>query len=839
MVPEGRVLSDRGEYGSERAPENLSPLPSPLEPALSSHSLPPQPHVLPPSPPLPTHILTPPHSAASESSQVDQPAREPAPAGSPQSAGEKTGREGGAVTSELTLGPLSPREKKPSKASEGDASVPSKTSDVLAPEVLTVPGPADVNGKAVSQSEGGRWAGCDDAAVQLESLVHAHQGNTGPDTPDVTGAETGSPGSACRGGDNSAAALADTHDELVAEEASLPLCDGAVVQRTSRLAGGDAEGGVDGLVSTLVADPRHLRLVPRQVANSCCGPLVAPGVLGSSAGNGGEESHVDAVSVQGSATQSSCAVSVQGSATQSSTPNATQSSAWWGSTGAGRLGEWVSDKKGVFKGDVVEGGGGEGFRGGGAGMEGVAPRFGGGYGSALAHGGRGAGRKGGSVGVSEGEGAVDGVGGRGRGEGDMTQGMPLTPPDVFTFSAQQGPFKGLAPRGLTPQKHVGGAGGRGERARSRSLSRNVSRPPPRANPLGAYEFHVKQHFDDDLHDLDYRLAGEYGQYMHDRDTDTVRAYLRHPLLDFPPTPLHTHSSLASYRRLGFYDDSERRDRMRQAVVVEGSPPEAHDGTEGGGAAPGGLHGLYPEMTLEPAAVAKPANHLADDLACILLLIWHACMYPPPHMACMHVSSSSYGMHACILLLIWPMTLLMSLLTCLGGTWWQGREGTCQRCGHGLSRHAAPLPQALRSSTIQATLKPSGTRRQRALRVAYGGQRQSAHSEFLPPPQEARVLKGAAEGGRCRRSRHLNQSCRPCNWHTQARRVNLTCGSRVTMTCASVSVVSTPLPRRTPRLSAPRTPQPTLLRTLLCLTAPTLEWRQLPHSAHIAPGEVSP
>ena len=258
----------------------------------------------------------------------------------------------------------------------------------------------------------------------------------------------------------------------------------------------------------------------------------------------------------------------------------------------------------------MEGGGGEGFRGGGAGMEGVAPRFGGGYGSALAHGGRGAGRKGGSVGVSEGEGAVDGVGGRGRGEGDMTQGMPLTPPDVFTFSAQQGPFKGLAPRGLTPQKHVGGAGGRGERTRSRSLSRNVLRPPHRANPLSPYEFHV--HYDDRHHDD--RHDGHYAQYMHDQDTDTVRAYLRHPLLDFPPTPLHTLSSLASYRRLGFYDDSERRDGVRQAVVVQGSPPAADDGAEGGSAPPGGLHGLYPEMNLEPAAAVQPVNHLADDRA---------------------------------------------------------------------------------------------------------------------------------------------------------------------------------------------------------------------------------
>ena len=204
------------------------------------------------------------------------------------------------------------------------------------------------------------------------------------------------------------------------------------------------------------------------------------------------------------------------------------------------------------------------------------------------------------------------MGGRGRGRGDTTQGMPLTPPDVFTFSAQQaGPsFKGLAPRGLTPQKHVGGAGGRGERTRSRSLSRNVSRPPHRANLLGAYEFHV--HYDDLHHDD--RLDGHYGQYMHDQDTDTVRAYLNHPLLDFPPTRLHTLSSLASYRRLGFYDDSERRDGVRQAVVVQGSPPAADDGAEGGSAPPGGLHGLYPEMNLEPAAAVQPVNHLADDRA---------------------------------------------------------------------------------------------------------------------------------------------------------------------------------------------------------------------------------
>jgi len=66
--------------------------------------------------------------------------------------------------------------------------------------------------------------------------------------------------------------------------------------------------------------------------------------------------------------------------------------------------------------------------------------------------------------------------------------------------------------------------------------------------------------------------GEYGQRMHDEEcADTVRAFLRHPLLDFPATPLHTLSSLASYRRLGFYDDSHASIQLRLDMLPSRQP----------------------------------------------------------------------------------------------------------------------------------------------------------------------------------------------------------------------------------------------------------------------------
>ena len=87
--------------------------------------------------------------------------------------------------------------------------------------------------------------------------------------------------------------------------------------------------------------------------------------------------------------------------------------------------------------------------------------------------------------------------------------------------------------------------------RSRSLSRNFVRAHGTSKAPGSYEFHeFHLHYDEG-----YGQENSFRRYIHDRDTDTVQAYLRHPLLDFPPTPLHTLSSLASYRRLGIYDDS--------------------------------------------------------------------------------------------------------------------------------------------------------------------------------------------------------------------------------------------------------------------------------------------
>ena len=128
---------------------------------------------------------------------------------------------------------------------------------------------------------------------------------------------------------------------------------------------------------------------------------------------------------------------------------------------------------------------GEGDREGGKGQERVA-------GCASAHG----------VGSGIGDAAAaDGMGGGGRGRGDGSRGIEATlasgRAEIFTFNAQQaGPATGPRldpprPRsGPTPPKHVGGAGARGERARSRSLSRNVSCHPPRGNPLGAQGFHL-------------------------------------------------------------------------------------------------------------------------------------------------------------------------------------------------------------------------------------------------------------------------------------------------------------------------------------------------------------
>jgi hypothetical protein len=95
-------------------------------------------------------------------------------------------------------------------------------------------------------------------------------------------------------------------------------------------------------------------------------------------------------------------------------------------------------------------------------------------------------------------------------------------------SARPGASRPRAPASALPCGRGAGSG----RVRSRSLSRRGG---------GACE----------------AAARPGGFYLEASDTDRVQAYLRHPLLDLPPSPPPTHSlaSLTSYRRLGIYDDA--------------------------------------------------------------------------------------------------------------------------------------------------------------------------------------------------------------------------------------------------------------------------------------------